>query len=123
MNHSLTKAAASHSHTPAMRTVLTAVLAMIGCSAMAELIVWLVSQVCLTCIVSIALAWASQLAAFGEAPARHDTAPARTSAQVTALMGHVSARTGAPIAKATISLEEFSTRRQTSAISSADGSF
>ena len=120
MNHSPSKARNSQSYLVLVRTASASLLAMIGCSAMAELIVWHVSRACL---ISMALALASQLAAFGEAPENRNSVQTKEPAHVTALIGRVNARTGTPVVGATISLEESGTRRRTSTISTTGGSF
>jgi hypothetical protein len=97
-------------------------LAMVGCSALAELIVCRISQTCISCLVSMLLAWASQLA-FGEAPKDRGIFHGSSPAQVTSLIGRVNASSGSPIARANVSLEESATHRRASTISTDRGSF
>jgi len=106
------------------RKLFTSFACMIIYSGMSGLIVQQLSQRCLlSCLVSIALAWASHVAAFGERPLDRDPVQAKASAQITALMGRVNARTGEPIEGAMVSLEEFDRHRHASTLSSSGGSF
>jgi outer membrane receptor protein involved in Fe transport len=96
---------------------------MIVCSGIGELILQISERCMRSCLVSIVIALASQVAAFGERPVDRHTVQAQPSAQATALIGRVNSRSGEPIAGATVSLQEFATHRQASILSATGGSF
>ena len=61
--------------------------AVICCSGIAELIAQLIGPKCLmTCLVSMALGWASQLVAIGTRPVGNSSVPAETSIAVAAVV-------------------------------------
>src|SRR5215469_16573217 len=99
------------------RKLFASLVGIIVCSGIGELILQISERCMLSCLVSIAIAWASQVAAFGERPVDHHAVQAKPSAQATALIGRVNARSGEPIAGATVSLKEFATLRQASTLS------
>jgi outer membrane receptor protein involved in Fe transport len=104
--------------------LFTSVLGMVVFSGFGELVVERISQTCmLSCLISMALAWATQVAAFGELPLDRNTVRGTPSGPVAALIGRVNTRTGDPIPGATITLDELAAHRQTTTLSTNSGAF
>jgi len=117
------KLPAPHCSKNSVSRVFKAVAALLCCSGIAAPLVERICQTCVTsCLISIVLAWASQLAAFGELT-REDVAHLKAPVQVGSLVGRVNAQSGEPIAGATVSLQNFVTRRQAVTISATGGAF